>query len=237
MKCALRNTGQDEYEFCVIFARMRIWEDDLPRSGPEAMAVDEWLLESCEVPTLRVYRWSDEWGSLGYFSELASARSSFPDLQWVRRRTGGGVVDHRNDWTYTIIDPAGGPLAKARGDESYRLIHQALSAALGECGIACRLSTGEEANDASSCFQNPVRRDLVSADGKKIAGAGQRRTQRGLLHQGSLALKPNPDLSLVGQFATQLANEVQFVRLDPPKALIESKVAAMYGCDAWTHRR
>jgi lipoate-protein ligase A len=237
MKCALRNARQGAYEFGVIFARMRVWEDNLPRGGPEAMAIDEWLLESCEVPTLRVYRWSGEWGSLGYFSKLASARSTFPDLQWVRRCTGGGVVDHRNDWTYTIIDPAEGPLAKARGDESYRLIHQALAAALGECSIVCRLSTGEEANDASACFKNPVRRDLVSADGEKIAGAGQRRTQRGLLHQGSLTLTPRPDSSLVRYFAAQLADQIEFVRLDPPKAWIESKVAAMYGTDAWTQRR
>ena len=201
------------------------------------MAIDECLLESCEVPLLRIYRWSGEWGSLGYFGEIASARSAFPGLQWVRRRTGGGVVDHRADWTYTIIDPAGGPLSGARGDESYRLIHQALAAALGEYGIECRLSAGEGANDASDCFQNPVRRDLVSADGKKIAGAGQRRTQRGLLHQGSLALGKMPDSVLVENFATQLADEIEFVRLDPPKAMIESKVAAMYGCDAWTHRR
>jgi lipoate-protein ligase A len=201
------------------------------------MAIDEWLLESCEVPLLRIYRWIGEWGSLGYFGEIAAAKSAFPGLQWVRRRTGGGVVDHRSDWTYTIIDPAGGPLARARGDESYRLIHEALAAALGEYGIECRLSASEGANDASDCFQNPVRRDLVSADGKKIAGAGQRRTQYGLLHQGSLAMGKMPDSGLVENFAKRLAHEPEFVRLDPPMEMIDRKIAPMYGCDAWTHRR
>ena len=237
MKYALRNAWQRSYEWGVMFARMRIWDDDLPRSGPEAMAIDEWLLESCEVPLLRIYRWSGEWGSLGYFGEIAAAKSAFPGLQWVRRRTGGGVVDHRADWTYTIIDPAGGPLARARGDESYRLIHEALAAALRECGIECRLSAGEGGNDASACFQNPVRRDLLGADGNKIAGAGQRRTQCGLLHQGSLALGKMPDSGLVENFANRLAREPEFVRLDPPKAMVDGKIATMYGYDAWTQRR
>ena len=237
MKCALRNVRSEPYHLGVIFPRMLVWDDALPRSGPEAMAIDEWLLETCEVPLLRIYRWSGEWGSLGYFGEIAAAKSAFPNLQWVRRRTGGGVVDHRADWTYTIIDPAGGPLARAKGDESYRLIHEALATALRVCGILCRMSAGEGANDASACFQNPVRRDLVDADGNKIAGAGQRRTQRGLLHQGSMALGIEPDSGFVQNFASHLASEVNPMQLDPPAALIESKIAAMYGCDAWTQRR
>lgn len=237
MKCALRNASSEPYHLGVIFPRMLVWDDKLPRSGPEAMAIDEWLLETCEVPILRIYRWSGEWGSLGYFGEIAAAKSAFPNLQWVRRRTGGGVVDHRADWTYTIIDPAGGPLARAKGDESYRLIHEALAAALGECGIVCRMSAGEGANDASACFQNPVRRDLLAADGKKIAGAGQRRTQCGLLHQGSMATSIEPVSNLIEIFARRLARDPEFVRLDPPADVIKSKIAAMYGCDAWTQRR
>jgi hypothetical protein len=27
------------------------------------------------------------------------------------------------------------------------------------------------------------------------------------------------------------------VQLDPPKAMIDGKITAIYGCDAWTHRR
>jgi lipoate-protein ligase A len=237
MKCALRNVWSEPYHLGVIFPRMLVWDDDLPRSGPEAMAIDEWLLETCDVPMLRIYRWSAEWGSLGYFGEIAAARSAFPGLQWVRRRTGGGVVDHRTDLTYTIIDPAGGPLARLKGDESYRLIHEALSAALIDRGIECCLSAGEGVNDASACFENPVRRDLMDANGKKIAGAGQRRTQCGLLHQGSLALGKMSDSGLVENFAKRLTHDPEFVRLDPPKAVIDGKTAAIYGCDAWTHRR
>ena len=36
-----------------------------------------------------------------------------------------------------------------------------------------------------TCFANPVRADVM-IDGRKIAGAAQRRTRRGLLQQGSI---------------------------------------------------
>ena len=36
-----------------------------------------------------------------------------------------------------------------------------------------------------NCFANPVRADVMM-DGRKIAGAAQRRTRRGLLQQGSI---------------------------------------------------
>src|SRR2546423_1117404 len=38
---------------------------------------------------------------------------------------------------------------------------------------------------SDNCFANPVRADVL-LDGRKIAGAAQRRTTRGLLHQGSI---------------------------------------------------
>jgi lipoate-protein ligase A len=49
------------------------------------------------------------------------------------------------------------------------------------------LSGGESNADGTLCFQHPVGYDLMEFDGVKIAGAGQRRTKSGLLHQGSVA--------------------------------------------------
>jgi hypothetical protein len=71
----------------VVFERLHLWIDPLERPGPEAMAVDEWLLENATLPVLRVYRWRGEWGSVGYFGKLAEARHSFPGISWVRRWT------------------------------------------------------------------------------------------------------------------------------------------------------
>ena len=78
-----------------VFENLQLWLDPVARPGPEAMAVDEWLLGEVQVPLLRIYRWQGEWGSLGYFGSLSEAQKNFPGLQWVRRWTGGGTVDHR----------------------------------------------------------------------------------------------------------------------------------------------
>lgn len=168
---------------------LALWIDPVARSGPEAMAVDEWLLQQAKEPVLRIYDWSGEWISFGYFDSLANAQSSFqgPELQYVRRWTGGGVVDHRCDWTYTLILPRGEPLAETRGAESYARIHHALANALMREELHSTVLHADSGNGAAACFQNPVKFDLADPCGQKLAGAGQRRTKWGLLHQGSVA--------------------------------------------------
>jgi lipoate-protein ligase A len=203
------------------------------------MAVDEWLLETADSPVLRVYGWRGAWGSVGYFGSLTEARASFPGVEWVRRWTGGGTVDHRNDWTYTIVAPAGGGLAKLRGAESYRLVHAALAEILTAEGLEARLSSGDDATGSKLCFENPVSHDLVGTGGGKLAGAGQRRTKRGLLHQGSVAAACDLEKShsRAERLAAGLADGWQIVDLVPPKDWIDKMVEERYGSVPWTTRR
>ena len=221
------------------FDQLRVWIDPVARAGPAAMAVDEWLLETATTPVLRVYRWRGEWGSVGYFGSLGEAMTSFPGVEWVRRWTGGGTVDHRADWTYTVVAPAGGALASCRGAESYRLVHAALAAALVAEGIPARLSTGAEATGATLCFENPVSHDLVGPGGTKLAGAGQRRTRAGLLHQGSVAVAASQLASKhrAATLANCLAKQWTAVDFEPPADVIAGKIAGRYGRQPWTERR
>jgi lipoate-protein ligase A len=224
----------------MVFARLRLWIDPVARSGPEAMAVDEWLLETASAPVLRVYQWAGSWATIGYFGDLTAARAALPGVEWVRRWTGGGVVDHRADWTYTVVAPAGEPLASSRGAESYRRIHQALEETLRLEGMAASLSTGEGQTGSALCFANPVPHDLVAAGGSKLAGAGQRRSRSGLLHQGSVAAPAaSADASRrrAGLLAGCLATNWEHVSLEPPAALIARLVADRYAHPAWTTRR
>jgi lipoyl(octanoyl) transferase len=227
------------YHAPVIFARLSLWIDPVMRPGPEAMAVDEWLLETAEMPVLRVYRWLGDWGSVGYFGDLAEARMSFPGINWVRRWTGGGTVDHRADWTYTVFAPAGGTLARLRGAESYRLIHKAVAETLRLEGMMAHLSTGAGETGAALCFENPVSHDLVGSGGRKLAGAGQRRTKRGLLHQGSVAGACDPEISALRaeRLASCLAEKWEVHAFSPRAADIFGKVSARYGRPSWTDRR
>jgi lipoate-protein ligase A len=100
--------------------------------------------------------------------------------------TGGGVVDHRNDVTYTLCVPRGHRLAEERGAGSYRVIHEAVVAALCVAGIEVRVVAEDGAGDSPVCFEKPVAWDVVDDSGRKMAGAGQRRGKKGLLHQGSV---------------------------------------------------
>lgn len=221
------------------FDHLQVWIDPVKRPGPEAMAVDEWLLDQVRLPVLRVYGWLGDWGSLGYFGSLDDAMASFPGISWVRRWTGGGTVDHREDWTYTVVAPTAEPLASVRGDGSYRVIHAALATALVGEGIDARLSSGAEETGAAICFENPVNHDLVGPGGEKLAGAGQRRSRQGLLHQGSLASACGAESSRFrsARLATALAKHWNFSDFSPPEALIADLVAARYAHPDWTHRR
>ncbi|MEN9975279.1 MAG: hypothetical protein RLZZ282_1285 [Verrucomicrobiota bacterium] len=222
-----------------LFESLRLWVDPVEREGPEAMAVDEWLLETAASPVLRIYRWLGNWASVGYFGALGDARAALPDVRWVRRWTGGGTVDHRADWTYTVVAPTGEPLTQLRGAESYRMVHTALAEALVHEGIDARLSSGDDATGAALCFENPVSYDLVGHDGRKLAGAGQRRTQRGLLHQGSVTDtgKPIDFARRAESLAGCLAQSWTALDCQPPSEIIAKKIAARYGREAWTERR
>lgn len=221
-----------------VFEQMHVWIDPVKRPGPEAMAVDEWLLETMEAPVLRVYGWLGEWGSMGYFGKYAEAQAAFPELEWVRRWTGGGTVDHRADWTYTVVAPADTGIAGLRGAESYRILHEALARTLLDEGINARLSIGADLTGAALCFENPVGHDLIDSAGRKLAGAGQRRTRRGLLHQGAVAAPCDNETSSkrAARLADLLASQWRHVDLQPPRGWIVGKIHSRYDDADWTRR-
>jgi len=192
-----------------VFESLDFWRDKQPRTGAENMAVDQLLMELVgqrggDRPILRVYEWSEPTVTFGYFLLLSDATDAFPDddLTYVRRWTGGGVVDHRVDLTYTLMIPRSHELATARGAESYRAIHQALADTLQSLGEKVRLTVVDEGDGSAACFTNPVAYDLTDMAGEKVAGAGQRRTKFGLLHQGSVMTSVSQDA-----FAAQLVRE------------------------------
>ena len=214
--------------------------DAVPRPGPEAMAVDDWLWESASGPVLRVYRWSGNWGSVGCFGRLAAAQAAFPELEWVRRWTGGGTVDHRRDWTYTLVIPAGEPLASMRGAESYRIIHRALADALAVEGHAARLANPAPHQAGGLCFVQAVEHDLLDGRNRKLAGAGQRRNRTGLLHQGSVALplaNSSDSTRRARRLAAALAKTFVETGFHPPQDDLQARIGRRYGNMEWTARR
>ena len=217
-----------------MLASLSLWIDPIDRTGPENMAVDEWLWQQMSTPLLRVYRWRGAWISIGYFSQ---APDVLGDCEMVRRPTGGGIVDHRNDWTYTLLIPRGLKLAEMPGAQSYQVIHRALASVLAAEGHAARLTDSEDVGDAAYCFTHPVVHDLVDVAGQKIAGAGQRRGRTGLLHQGSVALSTLDHAARGIALAELLALAYMPIEKAPSESEIEELCRRKYRHPDWNYKR
>jgi lipoate-protein ligase A len=165
------------------------------------MATDYLLLQHYPAPAharLRCYGWHRPAITFGFGQRFAWVREHLPaDFhgELCRRPTGGGIVDHREDWTYALVIPRGAPLGDARAIEAYRVVHEALAAGLRDLGIAVTLQAScppppDDTGCAPGpgvCFARAEIHDLVApADGRKLAGAAQKRSRHGLLCQGSV---------------------------------------------------
>jgi lipoate-protein ligase A len=220
---------------------MSLWRLLIHGTGSPArnMAVDEALLREVREPVLRIYEWSEPAVSLGYFQHAALAPDRRP---FVRRYTGGGLVDHAHDITYTVVLPRVHEWMELSAPESYAWIHRGVLKVLLACGVAAALAPEPSALESEACFQKPVRFDIMAGE-RKLSGAAQRRTREGLLHQGSILL---PDPALNGEVRRAFPEffpghlEIDFV----PGELTaqESKRAAelereRYSTDAWNWMR
>ena len=169
----------------MLFERLLVYDDRNRENAATNMATDEALLEWSADPALRFYGWERPSLSFGYFGKFLEVSAESDDRDLVRRWTGGGSVPHGNDLTYSLITPAAEPAFAEGPDAIYAAVHAAICDALREEGRGAELASAAAPRISDACFANPVRHDVL-IEGKKIAGAAQRRTRRGFLHQGSI---------------------------------------------------
>ena len=233
-----------------IFAALDVYHDHTPHSAAMNMAIDEALLEYATIPLIRFYRWRSSALSFGYFGRFTDIARYQCERDLARRWTGGGIVFHGEDLTYSLVIPTSDTAFAESSISIYEKIHQALCDALSETGWravvaavvdsdpgSATLVTPTGISDAGySCFANPVRADVM-IDGRKIAGAAQRRTRRGLLQQGSIQ---GIDLQsgLAQRFARELSTgrserKVDEKILNRARELAEQK----YGTESWLRKR
>lgn len=165
-----------------------LWEDG-DRSPAANMAIDEALLRTAPErgqPLIRFYGWDRPAVSIGYVQSRSAAPSGFAV---VRRPTGGGVVYHDHDFTYTAVLPAGHWLTGLDRTRSYDWINRCVQDALVALALRPAMARNEIPHDVDRstmvCFQNPTRYDVL-LHSRKVAGSAQRRTRDGILHQGSI---------------------------------------------------
>ncbi|MEO6785199.1 MAG: hypothetical protein ABI318_03610, partial [Chthoniobacteraceae bacterium] len=190
----------------VLFEKITEIRDETPRAAPLNMALDEVLLGEASAPLLRIYRWSGPAVSFGYFGKFAPVAAVWRDREIVRRMTGGGIVPHGHDLTYSLIVPAGNPFAARSPRDVYRAVHEAIGALIGDSGEFAALATVPADGGTGVCFESPAEFDLL-LQGKKIAGAALRRTRHGLLLQGSIQELPGLEI-LRSRLAFAFAKEV-----------------------------
>ena len=158
------------------------------------MALDEALLEAMarlQKPVLRFYGWTEPAATFGYFQKYSEVGAATKLHPLIRRPTGGGIVPHDADWTYSAVFPPGHEWHSLKAEESYRRIHDWLRLAFAELKIETELAPCCKKSLPGQCFVGHEKSDLLWR-GKKIAGAAQRRNKLGLLIQGSVQPPPVP---------------------------------------------
>ena len=192
-----RRAGEGERAQCrddASFAYGEPWL--LLNSGPCApafnMALDEALLEAVAglgQPVLRFYSWTEPAATFGYFQHHAEIERTTHLRPLIRRPTGGGLVPHDADWTYSVVIPPGHPWHALNAVDSYRRMHEWIRTAFARLGVATELADCCRKSAPGQCFVGWEKFDVLW-QGRKIAGAAQRRNKLGLLIQGSVQPPP-----------------------------------------------
>jgi lipoate-protein ligase A len=276
---ALQCSAESRGIFMKLFECVDVFNDLASRSAAINMAIDEALLETAKIPSIRFYRWNSPALSFGYFGKFADVADYAAERDLVRRWTGGGVVFHGNDLTYSIIIPARDAMFAESSAFIYVAIHSALRDVLNipgqrtELALAAKVAITDSENSSRAdraynpsscshapvarptahwsachdgpqgrgysrhlCFANPVSADVM-IDSRKIAGAAQRRTRAGLLHQGSIQ---HVDLGngLAERFARELSANCVGRKLDDDILNRAHEIAERkYGSNQWLKLR
>lgn len=159
------------------------------------MAIDEALL-SCfkegDIPILRLYGWENAL-SFGRFSSLSNSLN-IPKIQsenipCVRRMSGGGILVHGGDLSYTMIIPRA-CLMGIGVKESYHYLCEFLILLYKKLGHQAYFSCDAQLDEIRSdiCLSGREAYDIVIKD-KKMGGNAQRHTRHTLFQHGSIPMR------------------------------------------------
>lgn len=222
----------------------------LLRSGERGsaynMACDAALLETAPArgrPVLRFYGWMEPAVSFGYFQRYREVEQMTHLRPLVRRPTGGGVVPHDADWTYSLTFPPAHEWFASRAVESYRRVHEWVQAAFLKLGVTTELAPCCRKALPGQCFVGHEKDDVLW-QGRKIAGAAQRRTRNGLLIQGSVQPPPikiaRADWESAMCETARLQSGVNWLDFEPNAPVagrIEDLAAKIYSQPEYNQRR
>jgi lipoate-protein ligase A len=170
-------------------------------AGSENMAIDEALLSSfnprLSKPILRLYGWTPATLSLGRFQksdevlDLDVCRQA--GMPFVRRISGGGVICHADELTYSIICSPDHLPAVSSVKDSFRSLTGFILEFYRRLGLAASYAVdtvpdaGLLGSRTAFCFAGKESFDIVVA-GRKIGGNAQRRKKDVIFQHGSIPL-------------------------------------------------
>ena len=169
-------------------------------SGEVIMQKDADLLEEIaleEDPIIHFYQFEKKSATYGHFLKVTDffnpAGVEKEGLRLAKRPTGGGIIFHLWDFAFSALIPATHAVFSQNTLENYATINRAVLLAVEEFlqQRGCELTPNDGAILGSGCehfcMAKPTKYDVMLR-GQKVAGAAQRKTRHGLLHQGSISL-------------------------------------------------
>ncbi|WP_024954564.1 lipoate--protein ligase family protein [Sulfurospirillum arcachonense] len=165
--------------------------DSTGLSAQENMELDKSLYENFqEEPIFRLYTWKPNSFTIGRFQKLEEIKNSenFGD-NWAKRVTGGGLLLHGFDLSYTIIIPTK-LLNKKSVKESYEYLCSFLLNFYQKLGLHVQYAKDLHVNLEKSffCQEGFEAYDMI-CNGKKLGGNAQKRGKNLILQHGSIPLR------------------------------------------------
>ena len=141
-------------------------------------------------------------------------------------------MPHGGDWTYSLIFPPNHEWAVLAATESYLRTHKLLQAAFEKIGVETELAKSCRRPKPGECFEGHELHDLLW-NGKKIAGAAQRRNRHGLLIEGSVQPAGDWSQTIWRDFLSQGCSQLE----DLPETRAHELAEAKYSKAEFNRKR
>ncbi len=195
------------------------------KSARENMAEDESLLKNFKQgdnPIIRFYTWNKDSLTIGISQNFNNYDFiENPNRNAAKRITGGGVLFHGHDVSYSIIVPTE-VLKDLSIKKSYETICEFILNFYKELGLNVHYAKDDEnikLSKSEFCQVGFEAYDII-VDGKKIGGNAQRRTKKAIFQHGSIPVYKTKNKELFGNSLEDININISFAEVT--NKLIES---------------
>ena len=175
--------------------------DIIPHSGQFNMEFDQWLFQLMKnnnvKNVLRIYEWDMPCITYGKFQQIEkqinkeACREDNIDL--VKRPTGGRAILHFNEITFSMVFSSK-TISPYNFRNSFLFAGDLITSGFAFLNIKASISLKmKKYQNKSLCFQSTTQYEIIDNNANKLAGIAQYFTKKGVLIQGSIPLKENPE--------------------------------------------